>query len=303
MPDLQNPETFRAILDSLQIGVYLVDRNRKILYWNDGAEQITGYHRHEVVGRSCKQNILMHCDEHGCVLCGTNCPVSEVIHQGKPMEAQVYLHHKGGHRVPVHVRAVPVRDDNGMVIGVAESFSEEPPQVSSESHEERLAACGCLDVTTGVPHHQFTQFHLRQQLAVFCEFRLPFGVMCIQIEQLQHVAETHGREAAKVMSHVVAQSMKHILGPAAFLGRWTEDRFLVILPDCNRAELEKIGENLQKIIGHSGIQWWDDYLEVTISRGTTMSLSEDTVESLVRRAEQGLDPADPVVGALHRAEK
>jgi PAS domain S-box-containing protein len=33
---------FRGILDSLQDGVYFVDMNRRITYWNKGAERIDG---------------------------------------------------------------------------------------------------------------------------------------------------------------------------------------------------------------------------------------------------------------------
>ncbi len=36
MPDLQDPDVFRTVLDSLLTGVFLVGRDRKILFWNDG---------------------------------------------------------------------------------------------------------------------------------------------------------------------------------------------------------------------------------------------------------------------------
>ena len=39
MLDPGNPEVFRVVLESLEMGVCLVDRDRKITYWNDGAEK------------------------------------------------------------------------------------------------------------------------------------------------------------------------------------------------------------------------------------------------------------------------
>ena len=59
MLDLQNAEIFRAALESLQTGVCIVDRDRKISYWNDGAERITGYLRQDVVGRFCGDILLI----------------------------------------------------------------------------------------------------------------------------------------------------------------------------------------------------------------------------------------------------
>jgi PAS domain S-box-containing protein len=45
MLDLGNPRGFEAVVDSLEAGVYVVDRDRKIVYWNHGAERISGYLR------------------------------------------------------------------------------------------------------------------------------------------------------------------------------------------------------------------------------------------------------------------
>ena len=34
---------YKGLLDNLYDGVYFVERNRGIVYWNKGAERITGY--------------------------------------------------------------------------------------------------------------------------------------------------------------------------------------------------------------------------------------------------------------------
>ena len=63
MLDLNNPRVFETALDSLGVGGYLVDRHRKIVYWNRGAERISGYLRQDVTGRFCRDDILVHSDE------------------------------------------------------------------------------------------------------------------------------------------------------------------------------------------------------------------------------------------------
>jgi len=57
------------ILDSIFDGVYLVDKGRRIIFWNRGAEIITGYQAEEVRGRRCAEDILNHIDENGNLLC------------------------------------------------------------------------------------------------------------------------------------------------------------------------------------------------------------------------------------------
>ena len=55
---LDNPEIFRSILETLPTGVYLVDRDRKILFWNRAAENVTGYLRQDVVGHFLREHLL-----------------------------------------------------------------------------------------------------------------------------------------------------------------------------------------------------------------------------------------------------
>ena len=42
MSTLSDPEIFRNILENLQTGVYVLDRDQNILFWNAGAERILG---------------------------------------------------------------------------------------------------------------------------------------------------------------------------------------------------------------------------------------------------------------------
>src|ERR1022692_586604 len=121
------------LLDSLHDGVYFVDRERKILYWNKGAELLTGFSASEVVGRSCFDNILMHVSAGGCSLCLNGCPLGKTIEDGQRRESEIFLRHKLGHRVPVSVRAAPITDNQGTIVGGGEVFSD----ISAKKHIER----------------------------------------------------------------------------------------------------------------------------------------------------------------------
>src|SRR5277367_4721223 len=124
MSELRDPEIFRTILDSLAVGVYMVDREGKILFWNKGAEQITGHLKHEVIGHSRTDSILTQCNEQSCSVCGELCPFTDVRRDGKPRELRLSLHHKLGHSIPVLLRITPIRDSRGSILYVAGSFDE-----------------------------------------------------------------------------------------------------------------------------------------------------------------------------------
>lgn len=44
---------YKEIMDKLYDGVYFVDTQRKILFWNKAAETITGFKKEEVIGHCC----------------------------------------------------------------------------------------------------------------------------------------------------------------------------------------------------------------------------------------------------------
>jgi diguanylate cyclase (GGDEF)-like protein/PAS domain S-box-containing protein len=291
MAVLDNPEVFRAIVDGLHVAVYLVDRDRKILFWNAGAEQISGYLRHEVIGKSCHDGILMHSDENGVPLCGSLCPLLGTMHDGQPRETQIYLRHKMGYRIPVRVRAFPIHDEGGEMVGMAESFEKQSIATESDEHENSLAAHGCLDLVSRVPNREFTQSHLRESLALFTGHHLPFSVLCVQIDQLEQFRTKHGPEAASTVVRVVARGIKNTLGETGFVGRWTEDRLLVVMTDCGPTQLRGVAERIKRTVTGAEIRWWGDQLSVEVSFGTAIAEEGDSVEAMVYRAESSLQKA------------
>lgn len=113
-----------VVLDSIYDGVYIVDRMRRILFWNSGAEKITGYSAAEVTGRRCADNILNHIDANGSLLCRSGCPLLKAIRTGSEIEEKIYPLHKNGHRFPTLTHVASIRDEKGKIIAGIEIFRD-----------------------------------------------------------------------------------------------------------------------------------------------------------------------------------
>ena len=90
IPGAPDKEIFRIALEVLSTGVVLLDRARKIIFWNDGAETITGLPPHDALGHIVQANILGQCNGTSCVHCGAVCPVTRLCTKGNIPRYKAY---------------------------------------------------------------------------------------------------------------------------------------------------------------------------------------------------------------------
>ena len=112
------------LLDTIFDGVYIVDRDRRILFWNKAAEKLTGFSKEEVTGRFCRDDLLNHIDENGNLLCKGKCPILKVLKSGESRSEKVYPLHKIGRRFPVQTNISAIKNKDGDVIAVIEVFRD-----------------------------------------------------------------------------------------------------------------------------------------------------------------------------------
>lgn len=284
MQELDDPVILRTLLEDLPTAVYLVDRERKILFWNSGAEKITGYLRQEVLGRHCRQSLVVHYNELGHALDDDECMLTETMADGKHREARVFVRHREGYRIPVRVSTIPIRNQRGTIIGAAETFNLQTVAPSPDRRSNTLEDYGCLDDLTGIPNHAFTESQLCERLRTFSEHGIPFSVLCLAVERMSFFRRSYGQEASETILRVLAQTLKNTLRPMDILGRWMGDQFLVILDNCSAEVAGKVAERVQGIVSSASIEWWGDELKVNIMIGWTTVVADDTAESIADRA-------------------
>lgn len=278
--------TGEKLLDSMFDGVYFVDTERRITYWNPAAERITGYSREEVLGRSCADNLLRHIDAHGCELCLEGCPLSATMRDGNSRETSVFLHHALGHRIPVSVRTSPVRDDNGQIIGAVEIFCDNSSSLQILHEYERLKKDAYLDTLTGVGNRRYGEMTLSTRIFEMHSHAIPFGILFLDIDHFKDCNDRYGHKTGDDVLVMVAKSISYSLRKMDVVARWGGEEFIVILPGATGVIVKAVSERIRVLIEQSFILAGENRLKVTVSIGATMSLESDTAESVVSRADR-----------------
>ena len=107
-----------AILESIADGVFTVDGDWRIQSFNRAAEEITGIPRAEAIGRQCWEVLRASVCESACVLRETMETREPIINRA------VYIVRSDGRRIPVSVSTALLCDDDGRVVGGAETFRD-----------------------------------------------------------------------------------------------------------------------------------------------------------------------------------
>jgi diguanylate cyclase (GGDEF)-like protein/PAS domain S-box-containing protein len=281
-----DPKMFQQVLEKLDEGVYVCDDERRILFWNKGAEQLTGYSAEEVIGSHCFDELLLHVDEEGTNLCRDGCPLSETMRSGQDQQRLVYLHHKQGHRVPVRVRTTPLRDADGAISGAVEIFSSRSYQKDMLERISRLEREALVDPLTHLVNRRHLEASLDTRLAEQQRYGWRFGVLFIDIDHFKQVNDRHGHEVGDLLLRLVALTLSNSIRPFDLVGRWGGEEFVAIVTNVTPQQLEHIAERARILVAESDILQDGQRLSVTISTGATMARSDDTVDTLIRRADR-----------------
>ncbi len=280
MPQI-DVELFRSFSDAMPFGVCLVNTQGKIIYWNPQAEAITGYLGHEVLGRAYRGDLLIHC-EGAKGSTELRCPVTEVLRDGRAVAADLFLRHKQGHRVPIHVSAFALRDGMGEVRGVGEIF--DPTRGKHENtgwagHSDRE-----FEMATGLSavEESVEQLHtlLRSRTAATS------AVILIEMTEQQAIRQHGGTAMLHQAIRVLAKTVAAILPSRNYVGCWSDWRLIAIVPECKSETLEKLKSTLAGVGSSCAVKWWGDRVVVKIRAAAHCVDPQQSVDELIQGLER-----------------
>lgn len=274
------------LMDVLFDGIYYVDIEKKITRWNKAAERISGYSKAEVIGVCCSDNLLRHIDDEGHELCLNGCPLTATLRDGLAREANVYLHHKQGHRVPVSVRILPVTDAEGSIVGAVEVFADNSAYIQALQDLERVTQEANVDELTNAGNRRHGEMSLHTRMYELNVNAIPFSIVFVDIDRMKQFNDTYGHQTGDEVLMMVSRVISDILRTSDTIARWGGDEFVLILPGLStQAALKKITERIRVFIERSFIMAGSTKLALTVSIGATVALPNDTPESVIQRAD------------------
>jgi len=276
----------QTILDHLHDGVYVVDRDRRILYWNRSAQRISGYDAARMVGARCSDNTLVHVNDAGCLLCHEGCPLTATLADGLAREADVYLRHADGYRLPVSVQVLPLRDKQGKVVAAVEFFRDVSGLRNMTLEMENLRQAALIDPLTELGNRRYLESMIGRLMEESRRYRWPFGLLFIDVDHFKQINDRYGHEIGDRTLRMVGRTLAQNVRAYDMVGRWGGEEFVALIKNVQEGDFFAVAEKLRLLVGESRLPISNDNIDVTISVGGSIARENDTMESLVRRADE-----------------
>lgn len=285
---IEDNEFYWKLLDTMKDGVYFANQDRKITYWNKAAEDLTGYRSGEVLGKFCGDNILIHIDEQGNNLCKGECPLLKVLKSGEPVAANIFLHHKEGHRLPVFVRVNPVKNKQGQVIGAVEIFCDRSLKELLGQRLQKLQHRGLLDPLSRLPNQRYLQMILETRISELRQYDWSFGIIYfhIHIGQQENMTKPIAEQNFASALETVARTLAGSVNPFDVIGRWEREGFLGIFPYVDKVELHNLEKLFQVLVNKTDLSGF--HVSLTLSTAAVLAETGDTPVSIIQKAKQSL---------------
>lgn len=274
------------IFNQLRDGVLCLNQERKVIFWNKAAFQLTNFPSEEVAGKYCYADLTLFSNKDGGSFCGETCPALLTFKDGIIRTYDVYLAHKNGFRFPANLRLIPVFKEDGEIIGVTEVFSSTTPKVTIPLRVSELEKSGFIDQDTGIADRRYIDMTMAVRVNELESFGLGFGIIYIDIDNFTRIQEKYGRYNAGKILRTVGLILHKNIRYFDIVGRIGADDFLVILLNIDETRLDIVANKLRLLISESFIVTETGMLNATVSMGACIASRFDTAEALIKRAEQ-----------------
>jgi diguanylate cyclase (GGDEF)-like protein len=172
-------------------------------------------------------------------------------------------------------------------VGAVQIFSDDTAEQDSRRQIEEMGRLAFLDQVTQLPNRRFVEMSLQTALTEYRIHKEPFGVLVIDLDRFKAINDGFGHATGDNTLLEVAKTLKGTLRPTDIVGRWGGDEFIAIVHHVSNEILMQLAERCCTMVEQISIPTGDGVsVSASVSIGGTLSLADDTADTLIKRADQ-----------------
>ncbi len=207
----------KEAVERLPIGITISDLEGKIIYANPAEAEMHGYTLEELMRREAR---MFGPPELRKPL------AADKFHKMTVWKRETLNLRKGGEKFPVQLTSIPVKNSEGVPLGIITTCEDITDRKEAEVAIERLAY---HDSLTGLPNRSMFQDRLQKALASARREGRQLGVLFLDLDRFKDINDTQGHEFGDKLLRAVALRLGRCVRDADTLARLGGDEFVILL--------------------------------------------------------------------------
>ncbi len=276
-------------LESSFDGILITDENREIVLISRGVQSLYGHKEQEPVPVSWSPELFPIADPFEEKFPEGAYPYEQVEKTKRSSSLNVKLPGSAGKWLDVELQSLPLINFNNQFQGIAEfcKYKNHSQQQSTQYRE--LALQASRDALTGVANRG----ELENQLSMIMEkFKADtqgsiFSVIYLDIDHFKNINDTYGHAAGDEVLIKLARLLQREAYSSEFVARYGGEEFVIICPDLQLMQAAGRAERFRLEVAKLKFESVPS-LSITSSFGVAVSEADDSLGSLLKRADKAL---------------
>ena len=292
-------ELLEFIVDRVNIGVFILNKNHEIMLWNSFMASNTGKSAEEVVG----QNLFQ---------CFPDLPERWFARKVNSVfmlknfaftswEQRTYLF-PFRHNRPVtggmdymcqDITLMPIKDSVGEVEKVCILlFDSTDTAIYRTMHQaamQKLEVASRVDGLTQLFNRAHWQSRLVEEFGRACRYKHPLSLLLFDLDHFKAINDRYGHLGGDAVLIRVAELVRDSLRESDVAGRYGGEEFGIILPDTDGSGAMVVAERLRRSIESSPVAFEDVDIHISASIGVVeFFLDLKDAEEMIAKADDAL---------------
>jgi diguanylate cyclase (GGDEF)-like protein len=155
-------------------------------------------------------------------------------------------------------------------------------------YQLKIEAQATLDSLTGLPNRRGFDLMALKAMQEAQREPKPLAALLIDIDHFKRLNDEHGHLAGDEVLVGFAQDLQSCLRQSDIICRWGGEEFIILLKDTNSASTQQVAEKIRLLAEQHSYSFSGTPLQITVSVGLTELQPDDTLHSLIARADHAL---------------
>ena len=161
--------------------------------------------------------------------------------------------------------------------------------LNSNTYQKRLLHYSIIDPLTELYNRRYLMNRAEQEMAQSLREHKDISLLVIDIDNFKNINDTYGHTAGDQVIIKVAQTLMSTMRPENIIARWGGEEFVILLPNCNAKDLEKIASRLLSAIRKEITTYKKQEILITVTiGGATLDEKKESFSQFISKADKAL---------------